>query len=134
MERAQWAWVRVGLLYKKPPQDNSYPRSLLLNEQKPHTSKMTNIIHDATTPQLQVIDGLFKAYRTRDMNNAGNFLSKDFTFRSFPKIASLPDQTKEEHLQMFGPMCEGLVKVDVSVQYQGAAVERMDIPAETHHP
>lgn len=77
---------------------------------------------DTTTPQLKLIDKTFDAYDTRDISNAAPFLSKNFTYRSFPKIAELPDQTKDEHIELFGPMFARLDKLDVHIQHRGAAL------------
>ena len=68
---------------------------------------------EATTPQLKLIDQVFEGYRTLDLNNSAQLLSKTFVHRTFPKTAELPDQTKEEHLESFGPMLAKLVKIDV---------------------
>jgi len=67
---------------------------------------------DATTPQLKVIDLLFTAYRTRDTNNVARFLSKNFTYRALPETADLPDQTKEQHVEFFGPIFPRLAKLE----------------------
>ena len=75
---------------------------------------------EGTTPQLKLVDQMFEAARTLDMNNLALFLSKDFTYRSFPKTADLPDQTKEEHIEQFGPKFAALEKLDVRVQHRGA--------------
>ena len=73
-----------------------------------------------TTPQLKLADRLFEAYRTRDIHNVAPFLSKNFTYKSFPKIAEVPDQTKEDHIEQFGPNFAALEKIDVRVQHRGA--------------
>ena len=70
---------------------------------------------NATTPQLKVLDQMFEGYNTRDVNNAAPFLSKNYIHMSFPKIADLPDQKKEGHLEMFGPMFAKLDKLDVRI-------------------
>ena len=70
---------------------------------------------EGTTPQLKLADRLFEAYRTRDINNAVPFLSKNYTYRSFPKIADVPDQTKKDHIEQFGPKFAALEKFDVRV-------------------
>lgn len=74
---------------------------------------------DTTTPQLKAVERIFEAYRTCDLNNAHSVLSKNFTYRSFPKIAELPDQTKEEHIQLYGPMFARVAKIEVGIQHRG---------------
>jgi len=76
------------------------PHSLPLLEYKLFTFKMANI--DATTPQLKVVKGFTNAVVSRDLNNVEPILSRDFTMRLFPKVARLPDLTKEEYLQRYG--------------------------------
>ena len=73
---------------------------------------------EGTTPQLKFVDRVFEAYRTRDHNNIGPLLSKNYTYRSFPKIADLPDQTKEKQLAVFGPKFARLEKLDVHFQHR----------------
>ena len=68
---------------------------------------------DATTPQLKLVDQVFEAYRALDPKKCAHLLSKNFRHRSFPKIAEMPDQTKEEHIALFGPMLAMLTKLSV---------------------
>ena len=81
---------------------------------------------NAATPQLRLVDQSFKAYRTRDLNNAARFFSRNFTHKWFPKIAELPDETKEEHIDSLGSMLARLAKFDVSSRDQGSAFELHD--------
>lgn len=78
---------------------------------------------DATTPQLKLVDQMFEAYTTRDMKNVAPFFSKDFAYRSLPKIADLPDQTKEGHVEAFQPLFAGLVKLDVRIHHRVTGFE-----------
>ena len=87
--------------------------TLPFDEQNPHTFRMTRL--NAITPQLKVLDQMFEGYNTLDVNNAAPFLSKNYIHMSFPKIADLPDLTKEEHLKVYGPMFAKLVKHDVRI-------------------
>ena len=72
---------------------------------------------EGTTPQLKLVDQLLKAYCTCDINKVTPLLSKNFAYRSFPKSADVPDQTKEEHIEQFGPKFAALEKLDVRVQH-----------------
>ena len=72
---------------------------------------------DATTPQLKLIESYFKAYLTFDMSNVGALITKDFKFRTFPKIAELPDETKEGYLETYQPIFSLLAKVEVCIQH-----------------
>lgn len=74
---------------------------------------------DATTPQLEVVDKMFEAYTTCDINNAAPFLSKDFTYQTLPKVADLPDETKGEHFEHYGPKFASTTKLEVRIQHQG---------------
>lgn len=82
---------------------------------------MANV--NATTPQLKAVEQYFEAVRTLDMDNAAPFLSKDFIHRSFPKIAEMPDQTKEEHIEFFGLVFSKVAKLDVRSQRRRIAFE-----------
>ena len=71
-----------------------------------------------TTPQLQVVDRLFAAYRTCDLNNAAQVMSKNYTYKPFPKAPGLADQTREEHIELFGPTFAKLVKLEVRIKHK----------------
>lgn len=71
---------------------------------------------DATTPQLELIDRVFQAYSTRDISNVAPFLSKNFVYTTFPKIADMPDQTMKNHIEVFGPMFARMAKLDVRIK------------------
>ena len=74
---------------------------------------------NTSTPQLKAVGRFYQAYRTCDLNNIAPILSKDFTYRPFPKLPGLGDWTKEEHLESFGPMLAKLVKLEERIPYQG---------------
>ena len=76
---------------------------------------------NATTPQLKVIDKLCDAYRSRDVNNAGPFFSKNYTYKTLPRNPALPDMTKAEHIARIGSIFATLTKVEVRIQHRGAA-------------
>jgi hypothetical protein len=77
----------------------------------------------ATTPQLKAVNRLFETYCTCDITKAADLFSKDYTYSSFPKIAELPDQTREEHFKLFAPMFAKLIKVEVRTLHRGTAFE-----------
>lgn len=79
---------------------------------RPYISRMVNGLN-ATTPQLKFMERLIEAYTTRDINNVGPFLSKNYKNQSFPKVAHLPDHTKGEHVQLFGPLLMAMTKIEV---------------------
>ena len=72
---------------------------------------------DATTPQLKFVGRLYEAYATCDINKVAPLLSKNFMYSSFPKIPELPDQTKEEHITLYGPLFAKLVKLEVRTRH-----------------
>lgn len=77
---------------------------------------ITNL--DPTTPQLKLVRNLFEAYTTLDMYKAQPFLSKDFQFHTFPKIASLHDDGKEVYLERYGILLALLAKIDVCIRHR----------------
>ena len=73
---------------------------------------MTNT--DTTTPRLKAVKGLAEALASRNLSNAEPVLSKNFTAKLLPKIATLPsDLTKEEYLQKYGAVVASFAKVEV---------------------
>ena len=91
---------------------------------------MANRIN-ATTPQLEFMDRMFEAFCTRDANNIAPFLSRDFSYKSFPEISELSDQTKAEFVKTFGPLFAPLTKLEVRIQHQETA---FDLEADAHYP
>ena len=81
-------------------------------------------------PNLYLLTG-FRRPSTRDINKAEPFLPRDYLYRSFPKIAELPDETKPEFIETFGPLFVSLVKLEVRIQQHEIAIEPM---ADTRHP
>lgn len=71
---------------------------------------------NATTPQLKAVKNLFDAYLTLDVKNAEPFVSKDFTFQTFPKIADHPDEAKGAHFEKYGALLSLLTKAEVRFQ------------------
>lgn len=55
---------------------------------------------DATTPQLKALKDLTDALVSNNLDGAEPPLSKNFTFRTFPKVEELPDLKKDGYLQM----------------------------------
>ena len=72
---------------------------------------MVNI--DATTPQLKIIKEVADAIISRDVKKVETLISKDFAFKTFPKIAELPDLTKEEYLPKFEVVFGAFAEIDV---------------------
>lgn len=72
---------------------------------------MTN--NNATTPQLKALKELGDALASGNIKNAEPLLSKDYIFRTFPKVAELPDLPKEEYLQKMGAVFGAFAKVEV---------------------
>jgi len=60
---------------------------------------MPNI--DPTTPQLKIVKAAMDAIGSRDMKIIEQFLSKDFVFRTSPKVAELPDLPRKDYLLKF---------------------------------
>ena len=88
---------------------------------------------DAATPQLKVIDTVFEAYSARDVNLIAPLLSKNYAWGSFPKVADLPDLTKEDHIELFGRLFERLAKLDVRVQHRRTIITmRFTLPLPQH--
>ena len=85
---------------------------------------------DATTPQLKLIARAFEAYETRDRDIMASVLSKDYTYETFPKIADVPIQKKEEHLEFFGQRFAKLSKLEVRVQYTVAVFVLKSTPID----
>lgn len=116
-----WPWLES--LFKVVPSDHT------ICGHKSPTSKMANRIN-ATTPQLEFLDRVFEAFTSRDTNNFRPFLSRNFSYKSFPKIPELPDETKDEFIETFGPLFAPLTKLEVRVRHQEAA---FDLEADIHH-
>ena len=71
------------------------------------------------------------AFSTHDIKEAEPFLSRDYSYKSFSKIAELPDETRAEFIETFGPFFVLLAKLKVRIQQQEIAPEPK---ADTHHP
>ena len=75
---------------------------------------VTNL--NPNTPQLQVVDRLFAAYRTCDLNNAAPLMSKGYAYKPLHKAPGTADLTWEEHVALFGPMFAKFVKLEVRIE------------------
>jgi hypothetical protein len=64
---------------------------------------MANFDIDAST-QLKLVKRLNEAYVSLDLNNLKQTLSKNYRYEPLPECAGLPKQTKESHLQIWGPV------------------------------
>lgn len=76
---------------------------------------MVNV--DVTSPQLKAVKGMADAFASRDLSNLEPILSKDFTLKSFPKVAEFPDLGKEEYLEGYGAAFSLFAKVEVRTRY-----------------
>ena len=72
---------------------------------------------DATTPQSKALKDLADAIATLDSKNTEPVLSKDFIFKMFPKSVELPDLTREEYIQKYGPVFLLFSKIEVCIQH-----------------
>ena len=75
---------------------------------------LTNL--NATTPQLTLVKNYLDAYLTLDISKVAPFISKNYTFQTFPKTPDLPDEPKEGHFERFGPLLSNLSKAEVRIQ------------------
>ena len=57
---------------------------------------------DTSSHQLELVDRLYAAYCTRDIKNAWSLLAREFRYKSLPEHPELPEETKEEHFEMYG--------------------------------
>ena len=74
---------------------------------------------------------MFDAFSTRDINKVEPFLSRDYSYKPFPEVAELPDETKADFIETFGPLFISLAKLEVHIQYQEISFEPK---VNTHHP
>lgn len=74
---------------------------------------MVNI--DATSPQLEILKKVADAIASRDVKKVEPLISKDFAFKTFPKISELPDLNREEYLPRFGEVFGIFSKIDVRI-------------------
>ena len=72
---------------------------------------MINI--DATTPQLKLAKDVTEAYLSRNLTSVAPYLSKNFTYQTFPKIADLPEVTKGGHVETYGAVLASFTQADV---------------------
>ena len=72
---------------------------------------------NATTPQLKAVDRFFAAYRSCDLKIAEPLMAKNYTFKTLPRSAKVPDLTSAEHIEKFGPMFASLTKIEVRIQH-----------------
>jgi len=69
---------------------------------------------DTSTPQSKVVKGMTDAIASRDLNSAEPIISRDFIMKMFPKLAGLPDLTKEEYLQKYGVIFALFAKIEIT--------------------
>ena len=60
-----------------------------------------------------VVKNLFEAYTALDVDKLESFISKNFEFQTFPKVARMPDEAKGKHLEWCGPLFSLISKVEV---------------------
>ena len=70
---------------------------------------------NATTSQLKFVERLIEAYATCDLNNVEPLLSKNFKYQTFPRAAHLPDHTKGDHVEKFGPVFAAMSEIEVRI-------------------
>ena len=68
---------------------------------------------NANTPQRKVVENFLKAITSLDINNTGSFMLKDYKFKTFPKIADLPDVPKAGYFGKYGQLLTLMSKVEV---------------------
>ena len=73
------------------------------------------------TPQLKLVKDYADAYCTLDINNIEQHMAKDFKYQTFPKISEIPDQSKEVHIQKWGPILSVMTKEEVRARTLGPA-------------
>ena len=69
---------------------------------------------DPSSPQLNLVKQWFESYISLDTDNTDPLLSKNFRYESFPKSSGIPDQSREEHLEIWGTRLSSMDKLDVS--------------------
>ena len=79
---------------------------------------MTLTNFNATTPQSEVVKNLIEAYVTLNLSNIEPFVSKDYKYQAFPKVADLPDEPKGKHIERYGAFFSLLNKVEVGIQHR----------------
>ena len=72
---------------------------------------------DPTTPQLKVLKELADAIASGDVKKAEPLLAKDFTFKTFPKHAELPELTKEDYLPKYQVVFGIFAEIEVRTQH-----------------
>ena len=75
---------------------------------------MSNI--NATTPQLKLVKNWIDGYLSRDIRNLQPYLSKNYKFQTFPKIAELPDEVMGEYVERYAPIFSSFNNLEVRVQ------------------
>lgn len=84
---------------------------------------MPNI--NATTPQLKLVKDLVDAYFTLDINNIVPFISKNYTYQTFPKVPDLPLAPKGDHLDKFGRLLSLMKAMDVRIQHNSNVFSKL---------
>ena len=77
---------------------------------------MANI--DATTPQLKVVKSFLDTYLSLDVSKTESFMSRDFKFQTFPKVAELPDEPVAAHVQRYEGLLAAMTKLEVRIEHQ----------------
>lgn len=65
------------------------------------------------TPQMKLTKKLLDDYSSRDLSDVGPFLSENFKFQTFPKVAELPEEEKGSHINNWGKMLGSFAKMEV---------------------
>ena len=75
---------------------------------------------EATTPQLTAVKNLIDAYRSLDMRNIEPYITKGYTYQTFPKVPGLTDETKEGHVERYKALFSLTTKIEVHIQHRVA--------------
>ena len=71
---------------------------------------------NADTPQLEVVKNLLTSLTTLKVENIEPHVSKDFTFKTLPAHADLPDEPKEGFFKKYGQLLSLMTKLEVCIR------------------
>lgn len=86
-----------------------------------------NLGTDPLSRQLKLVKNLCDAYIFLNADNIKPFISRDYKFHTFPKIADLQDEAKERHLERYAVFSSLMTKIKVCTQPPSSS------QAEIHH-
>ena len=79
---------------------------------------MANI--NPTTPQLRLVKDWLDSYLALDIKRIEPLITNDYSFKSYPKVADHPDETKGLHAEKWGAVFSVLSKSEVSTLQRGS--------------